>query len=142
MKQSGSPWSTDDVLRAAGMVAAGGVMCVIAWATISARPRVGSQVGFVPLAVGGLVVAFLGQAAWLLRGRRALGERARMLLGAPPAAGPRRSTAIARATDLVAGEGLRWFHRADCPLAANQGFAASHGEHTRAGRHPCRVCQP
>jgi hypothetical protein len=140
---AGSPWSADQLLRVVGLVVSGAVMCGVAWGVASGRAHFGDQVGWVSLAVGGLVVAFFGQASWLLNGRRAVGERSIHLLGRPP----RRATAgggvRSRASQLVGGEGLRWYHRSDCPLARAQVWpVASRSEHEADGRQPCGVCRP
>jgi hypothetical protein len=139
----GSPWSADQALRLVGLVGAGAVMCVVAWAVASGRAKFGDQVGWASLAVGGLVVAFFGQASWLLNGRRALGERSIHLLGLPPQRTAAGNGVRSTASQLVGGDGLRWYHRADCPLARAQDWpAASRSEHEVDGRQPCGVCQP
>jgi hypothetical protein len=143
VRLTGSPWSADQALRVVGLVGAGAVMCVVAWGVASGNASLGDQVGWVSLAVGGLVVAFFGQAAWLLNGRRALGERSMHLLGRPPTRAAARVGVRSSSQQLVGGEGLRWYHRADCPLARGQGWpVVSRAEHEVAGRQPCGVCRP
>jgi hypothetical protein len=125
-------------------VAAGTVTSFVSWAIVSGRPGVGSQLGVVCVALGGLVVSFLGEALWLLHGRRAVGERTLYLLGKPPDRRPLQGAAIQAYTGaVVGGDGLGWYHRTDCPLAAGQAFpAANRSQHEAAGRHPCRICRP
>jgi hypothetical protein len=140
---AGSPWSADQALRLVGLVGSGAVMCVVAWGVASGRASLGDQVGWASLAVGGLVVAFFGQVSWLLNGRRALGERSMHLLGRPA---PRSAVGLgirSTASQLVGGEGLRWYHRADCQLARGQSWSvASRSAHEADGRQPCGVCRP
>ena len=142
-KLPGFPWTADEAMRLAGMVGAGAVVCTIAWAVASSRPSVGSQVDMVSLGVGGLVLAMFGQASWLLRGRRAVGARARHLLGAGPPVPVHEAAGRGEAGVLVGGPGLRWYHRADCQLARGRDLdAAGRAEHEACGRSPCGVCRP
>jgi hypothetical protein len=140
---AGSPWSADQLLRAVGLAGVGLVMCVVAWGVASGKACLGDQVGWVSVGVGGLVVAFFGQAAWLLNGRRSLGERSMHLLGRPPTRAAARVGVRSLSQQLVGGEGLRWYHRADCPLARGQGWPVSSlAVQEAAGREPCGVCRP
>jgi hypothetical protein len=142
MNWPGSPWTADQALKTVALVAIGAVAVLVAWAVISGRPGASQQLGFVCLGLGGVIVAFLGQASWLLHGRRAVGSRARYLLGEAPDNGAAVFPASS-ADALVAGDGLRWYHRGDCPVAAGQRFATvSRDKHEAAGRRPCGICQP
>src|SRR5581483_4742908 len=73
------------------------------------------------------------------RGRRLINLRRSLLLGtAPP---PAADHAVAAA--LVAGPAGKWFHRADCLLAENRGWATStRSQHEAAGRRACPGCRP
>ena len=143
-----SPWGAGETLRwpslaSGALVVVGAALVVGAWIVVSGKARFGDQIDWVGLAVGGLVLGCLGQVTWLLDGRRALAERARRLLGEPPhrvvLVARRRATSI----EFVGENGLRWYHRADCPLAASQGWpVAPRAEHESAGRRPCGVCRP
>src|SRR5581483_10781960 len=82
-----SPWATQDGLRAGVLVGSGAAACLVAWAAASGRAAVADQTGFVSLGVAGFLVAFAGEVSWVLRGRRAVGRRAVLLLGGPPLAG-------------------------------------------------------
>jgi hypothetical protein len=143
VRLTGSPWSADQALRVVGLVGAGAVMCVVAWVVTSGQANFGDQVGWVSLAVGGLVVAFFGQASWLLNGRRAVGERSMLLLGRPRHRALVGLGVRSTASRLVGGDALRWYHRADCPLARVAGWPpASRSTHEADGRQPCGVCRP
>jgi hypothetical protein len=48
-----------------------------------------------------------------------------------------------RSETLVGGPDLRFYHRADCVMAADREWsAATSGEHDQAGRTPCGMCRP
>jgi hypothetical protein len=152
-EQASSPWSPDGLLRWAGLVAAGIVMVSVGWYLASGEARFGRQMGGVDLAVSGLIVAGVGNIGWLLHGRRSLGERRRAVHGdaivdereprsAPFLGPPAPASAAAPAPVLVAGQGTRMFHRADCVLAAGRDWpTASRRDHEAKGRLPCGVCR-
>jgi hypothetical protein len=147
-------WSAEDFIRWALGVGAGGIVIVVAWYVCSGDATFGRQIGPVDVAVGGVVFAGLGNVMWLLRGRRALGERRRALLpdmaAIGEATGPSAEADVGAAgsagveTDLfLGGEGMVRFHRPDCTLAVGRSWAASTRQvHEEAGRLPCGVCDP
>ncbi|HEY1828494.1 MAG TPA: hypothetical protein VGF87_10755 [Acidimicrobiales bacterium] len=149
-------WKADDLLRWCFMLAIGAVAIGVSWYVCAGDANFNQQIGPADAALGGLLVAGLGNATWLLRGRRALGERRRTLLGDGPAVAQpsvrRVEVARARSDDrpgetgelYVAGEGLERFHRSDCALAAGrEGWQAMTRQgHETAGRRACDVCRP
>jgi hypothetical protein len=152
-------WRAEDLLRWGITVGIGGIVIAVAWYICAGDATFSQQVGPADAAVAGLLVAGVGNATWLLKGRRALGERRRSLLpDLPPReaastevadeAAPSRTTdetpAVTEPGLLVAGEGMQRYHRADCALAAGrtEWTAASRVEHESAGRRPCGVCRP
>jgi hypothetical protein len=75
----------------------------------------------------------------VVRGRRIISARRGLLLGTAPEA----PADVARAVELVAGRGGKWFHRADCLLVDGRGWNASaRREHEAAGRRACPGCRP
>lgn len=142
---SSGPWTPRWTLGVGAAAAAGALLCAAAWTLASGRAAVDDQIGFAGLSVLGLTIAFCGNVVWLSQGRRAVGERAEVLLGDVGARATRAPvvTEDTPSGDLVGGSGLRWFHRRECPIAAGQPWpAAPREEHERAGRAPCRVCRP
>jgi hypothetical protein len=136
-------------MRWALAVGVGGLVVVVSWYVCSGDASFSKQVGPADAALGGLVLAGLGNAMWLLRGRRALGERRRALLpdvaaAAEPVGRVTRVSGVEARPDelLVAGEGMVLFHRPDCALATGRAWRTmTRAEHENAGRHPCGVCQ-
>jgi hypothetical protein len=150
-------WKPDDLLRWGFMLAVGAVAIGVSWYVCAGDSNFNQQIGPADAAIGGLLVTGLGNATWLLRGRRALGERRRALLGdgAPVAAELTvRRVEMARAGTesgpsdtgelYVAGVGLERYHRSDCALASGREAwqAMTRQGHETAGRRPCDVCQP
>jgi hypothetical protein len=145
-------WAAEDLIRLVLALGVGAVVVVVAWYICSGDASFNRQIGPLDAAVGGLVFAGLGNVMWLLRGRRALGERRRALLAdvADTVISPRSITGVPGAGTVaddvgvfVAGDGLLRFHHANCPLAAGREWvAASRLDHETAGRLPCGVCTP
>src|SRR6185437_4675303 len=90
----------------------------------------GQQVGPLDAALAGLLLSGVGNLVWLLHGRRAVGERRRLLLpdvaasaaahvvvAVPP---PSPASTATEADVFLAGEGMERFHRPGCALAAGR----------------------
>jgi hypothetical protein len=142
-------------------MSAGAIVIGVAWYVCAGDVSLNQQIGPVDIAVAGLLLSGLGNATWLLRGRRAVGERRRTLLP-DPVAQVRRVRAVqgdippsdlqathadvpAVSTEVfLAGSDMERFHRATCPLAAGRSgwTTMTRQEHLDAGRKPCGVCQP
>jgi hypothetical protein len=150
-------WGAEDLLRWAITTGLGGIVIVVAWYVAAGEATFAQQVGPIDAALAGLLLSGVGNLAWLLHGRRAVGERRRLLLpdvaaatasadAQPVVVGPLSSTASTATVDdvFLAGEGMERFHRPDCALAAGRtGWTtATRREHEDAGRRPCGVCRP
>jgi hypothetical protein len=136
-----SPWSDNDLLLLVAVWILGAAFVAASYEVISGKPRFEDQAGWLSLAVAGVVVAFAGQAIWLLRGRRAVGERCHALLFAEHRVRGSYS-ALARSETLVAGDGLALYHRADCPMVGERWRTAVRSAHEAAGRVACGICRP
>jgi len=133
------PWSARDRRAVTGWLVSGAALIVAAWFFAAGAVEPADQLGFVTLGVAGGLVWLVGLCSWLARGRRQVGRRARLLLGAPPSA----DVAAVSADELVAADGRRWFHRADCLLARSRNWrSAPRSEHEWAGRQACPACNP
>ena len=148
-------WGAEDLLRWVITTGLGGIVIAVAWYVAAGEATFAQQVGPIDAALAGLLLSGIGNLAWLLHGRRALGERRRLLLpdvtgaGAQPQPallGPLAVSSTAATMDEVflAGEGMERFHRPGCSLAAGRtGWrTATRQEHEAAGRRPCGVCRP
>jgi hypothetical protein len=125
-------------------------MWFVGWYLASGEIKYSRQIGPANLAVAGLLVAGAGHVAYLMRGRRAVGERRRRLLGDPTLAPAGRAAATpaalhldGAASETTAGDGMMRYHRKGCPLAAGRNWAVrSAEEQEAAGRIPCGACRP
>ena len=140
------PWSPADRLAWAVSVAVGAVLCAISWWGASGEARFDDQVGWATLALTGLLVASAAQVGWLLRGRRAVGDRRSRLIVATTAGSIEfEAIAVPRPTAplVVCGPAQRRYHRPGCPLAAGRNWpAADRASLEPAGKAPCGVCRP
>lgn len=124
----------------------GVALLVAGWVLVSNESVYADQVAGINMAIAGVLVAGAGAIPMLLAGRRAVGVRRLAVLGdlrGMPVRASGRTTHDATSRNLVAGEGLRRFHRAGCTLAQVRNWsAASRSEHEQAGRVACGVCRP
>jgi uncharacterized membrane protein len=122
-----------------GVAAAGVVLGVVGWYQASGRALPSHQSGPAVLSAIGALLVLGAVATWLGSFRRAVLARSRRLLGAAADSQADRGLAaapIAVSTTLVAGTGLRFYHRADCLLAP------ARTRKPRPGQEPCGVCRP
>jgi hypothetical protein len=123
-----APWRTGDLLRAAGLAAAGITGLVLTWYSASDQPDWPDQLPWASLGVAATTVALLGLVSWLVAGLRRVRRLRREvlpLLGAQAQAGaaPRSAGAASVTpvgTALVTAPGMTRFHRPACPLAAGK----------------------
>src|SRR5580698_7249234 len=128
-------WGPDDLLRWAFAIFAGAIVIGVAWYVGAGDLSLKQQIGPTDAAVAGLLLSGLGNATWLLRGRRAVGERRRSLLPDPvaqvqrvrllrgTASEPVAQTEPAHSPILgdpvfLAGPNMERFHHPNCALAA------------------------
>src|SRR3954471_4036819 len=100
------PWRLGDAMSLVTLNALGVALLVAGWYMAGGRLLLHDQVPAANVAIAGIIVAGVGNAVWLLTGRRAVGLR-RNVVGAAVEAryrGRRRPTAVA-ATNLVASKG-------------------------------------
>lgn len=139
-----APWATPDLVRLIAFVAAGAVGCAVAWTGASAHAELRDQTGWIALGVAAFGLAVVGQSLWLRSGRRAVAAHAARVLGQAAALGPAGSgpaPVMAATVQVVSADGLRRFHRADCPIAAGRGWSPlPRRTHEAAGRTPCGIC--
>jgi hypothetical protein len=123
-------------------------MLLTGWFQASGRATLNAQIGPADIAVGGAVLFCAANVMWIMRGRRALGERIRLSLEAfdSDVAGSDHGWSAAPVGEfdlLVAAPGTRHFHRKLCYMVAGRERLENSEEgHRDAGRKPCGVCRP
>ena len=140
----GGPWRLGDAMSVLTLNAVGIALVITGWYLAGGRLLLHDQVPGANVAIAGIIVAGVGNAVWLLTGRRAVGMR-RNLVGAAVEeryrSRPRRTAAVA--TTLVAAKGMSRYHRPDCVFVAERRVTANKREtHESRGRKPCGVCRP
>ena len=91
-------------MRWALATGAGGIVIAVSWYVCAGDASFYRQVGPLDAAVAAAVVSGLGNAVWLLRGRRNLGERRRALLGDPVLAFDAGSPGVVRKVSSSTGQ--------------------------------------
>jgi hypothetical protein len=137
------PWTANDRRLLAVRLGAGAAVVTLAWFIASGENEPADQLPLAALSVLGGLLGMYGVFAWVARGRRLVGERARFLLGVAPGSGAGTHVDVASAETLVAGGEHSWFHRADCLLAVSRHWpTADRSVHEQSGRRPCPACKP
>lgn len=138
-----TPWVAEDLIHWSGGLAVAFVTCAGAWWYASVEPLFHEQVPAAVVGVLGTMLAAWCNVLWILRGRRAIGERLRLLLPDPDesASDAPQDGATIPGDAFVAGRDLGRYHDPRCPLAAGRNWkTASGAKHESAGRAPCGVC--
>ena len=142
-----APWRTGDLLRAAGLAAAGVTGLALTWYGASAQPDWPDQLPWASLGVAATTVALLGLVGWLVAGLRRVRRLRREVLpllqalaqaGAVPGCSAGAAGVTPISAGLVTAPGMTRFHRPACPLAA--GKPVQPVEADGAGLVPCGVC--
>lgn len=138
-------WRDGDITMVSATALVGFVAIIGAWFGASGVGSVGQQVTWLNLALAGLVIFAVGNCLWLMRGRRAIGERRVSLVSLdssdePPAqAGRTLERAASTATlRVVRVAGTTRVHHPDCPLVAGKQVQPA----TVADGRSCGVCSP
>jgi hypothetical protein len=137
-------WEADDLAQWIVMSVVGALVVFAGWFILSSRDTFASEIPGLDVAIVGVLLFGYAQASFVLRGYRIIEHRSVSLFRAArsgrSALDPRDTNGTSG--DLVAVDGLRYFHRPSCPLV--QGKA--HRSLTlplRSGEHrACPVCQP
>lgn len=141
-----APWTATDVQRWLSLSALGLVVVLVGWFLVSDKATYDEQMDVISVAVFGVILAAVGNGFWIMQGRRAVGERTRVLLAertASLSAVMAQGAGPARPPDdvYVAGSDSTLFHRPSCALAQGRNWTpVEHHVHESAGRVPCGVC--
>lgn len=141
----GWAWRDSDLVVVSITALLGLIAIIAAWFGASGSHSLTQQAMWLNLAVAGFAVSSVGLCLWLMRGRRAIGERRVALVSLDPvedepASAPvRRPAAGSTASfDLVRAPGMRRVHDPACPLVAGKPV-----ERANPGDgEPCAVCAP
>jgi hypothetical protein len=145
-----SAWTSDAVVRLLTLNGLALATLLICWYQASGEVTAHDQLVWMNVGLAGLGISGLANAAWLLRGRQAVGaaraawlpDGATLQPGrAPTVASPMRETT----TDdsFVVGRQMSRYHRSTCQLAAGrQLWAAPRADLELDGFLPCEVCRP
>lgn len=140
-------WRDADIV----MVSAAALVCVIAiasaWFGAARAGSVAAQAAWLQVGVAGFAVFAGGACLWLLRGRRAVGERRSGLISLDdrlvdkvpadsPAAGTRGGPGSTASYELVRSVGMTRVHLPECPLLAGKRVEPA----TFSDGPPCGVC--
>jgi hypothetical protein len=129
-------------MTAAVVTAVGALVWIVGYAQVSGRASAEAQIAPLNLAVLGVLVTGASPCLWFFRGRRAVQDRRRLLLGVDPDPAPCCAALDLVTLDQFVGS-VSFFHRADCAMADERGWsAAPRAAHEDAGRTPCGVCAP
>lgn len=118
-----SPWRDSDLTVTALLSLLGLIAIIIAWFRANHTSSLTDEILWLNVAVTGFAVTAIGLALWLMRGRRAIGERRLSLVSFEPAVpGPavRRQRVARTSSELVRVPGTRHVHDPDCPLVAGK----------------------
>ena len=144
-------WTVGDLTRLAAAYAAAACTLGVCWVAVSTTVRWSTQITWLAVAVGAVVVSGCGAARWLLIGFRTVrrrqqlvDERAASLERALLPSAPSERPEISAATrELVTVPGMKRYHLPTCRLVAGKTISAeSERAHVAAGRQPCGVCRP
>ncbi len=140
----GGPWRLGDAMSLVTLNAVGIALLVTGWFMAGGRLLFHDQVSGANVAIAGIIVAGVGNAVWLLTGRRAVGLRRNVVGVAIEQRYRNRQRPTAAATPkLVAAKGMTRYHRPDCVFVAERRVTAHKREtHESRGRTPCGVCRP
>jgi hypothetical protein len=127
----------------------GAAALLVGWLGVSGEPASARQTGWLNVGIGGIIIAGVGTAVWLMTGRRAVGQRRRQLLPdillEPP------TDALAdlvdpvedgRGTTFVVLPGMTRYHLASCELVAGKAVKPVPAGRAAAALTPCGVCEP
>lgn len=142
-----APWHAGNRLSVLflGLLGLGGI--AFSWWMIGGTAEAATQQRWLDVGVVAVILATVGDAVYLLAGRRSVRSRQRSL-----------ALRLARLTDagvttdntvetdsgtVVTAARMSRYHRADCLLVQGKAVTrGSVGENQRAGRRPCGVCMP
>jgi hypothetical protein len=138
------PWTLTDAAVLLVAEAAGLAAILVAWYGTSGQFTPNRQTAWVAGGVAGIILAGAGNATWLIRARRRIGQRRTRALLRPTEGylEQHRARPVDSALVVCVPGGGR-YHRAACALVTGKAVvAATPEQHISDGRQPCGVCAP
>lgn len=144
-ERQGYPWNDGDVVMVSATAIVGLAAIVGAWFGAGGSPLAERQAAWLNLAIAGIAIFAAGNCLWLLRVRRAVGERRVSLVAlAPaepespdvPAPRTRLDSPAGSARGLVRGAGMARVHQPDCPMVVGKPVEPAE----LGDGEPCGVC--
>lgn len=132
------PWKADDVTRMLIGQVVGLALMVASWFEASSQVTVRGQLAWLNLGLVGLAVCGVGNAVWLLQGRRSVGIARLLVLPDRTIGPPTMAPVVSDTRFAVRSPGVTMYHRPGCPLIAGKPTVA---RGARQGHVPCQVCQ-
>jgi hypothetical protein len=135
------PWGLSDA-RTSFFTTAGGLGAVLlAWWGASGTGQLDRQTGWTVAGIVGIIVLGMGNAFWLLAGRRAVGARRARVLDMLESLGAGRPVGAAPSAAFVAVAGSNRYHVESCLLVRGKAVRAVRPS-ARGRRRPCEMCRP
>lgn len=140
-------WRDADIVMVSAAALVGVIAIASAWFGAARADSVAAQAAWLQLGVAGFAVFAAGACLWLLRGRRAVGERRSGLISLDdrlvdtipaesPAAGTRDGPGSTASYELVRSVGMTRVHLPECPLVAGKRVEPAN----LGDGQPCGVC--
>lgn len=125
------PWRDGDLVAVTATALVGVIAILLGWFGASGSPAPARQMLWLNITVAGVLIFAIGNCLWLLRLRRAVGERRAGLVSLEVAdeepEGHHPAGAVAHldwtavmAAEWVRGDGMARVHRPDCPVVAGK----------------------
>jgi hypothetical protein len=138
-------WTSDAVVRLLTLNGLALATLLICWYQTSGEATPHDQLVWMNVGLAGLGLSGLANAAWLLRGRHAVGAARVAWLGDDDVFPPSCPQTDETAADgsFVIGRRMSRYHRSNCPLVAGrQLWADARADLEVDGYLPCAVCRP
>lgn len=133
-------WRESTLIKVVVTAIIGLVAIAAGWFGASGSTSVVRQTAWLEVAIAGFTVAAAGNCLWLLRARKAIGERRHALITLEAAdvepGRPRPSVTSTASLELVRAEGMTRVHYRDCPLVDGKPLKPA----DLSGGEPCGVC--
>jgi hypothetical protein len=144
---AGAPWRVGDLLSVVLVNLIGLVLIVAGWYVAHNTTEPARHLLATNIAIGGLVIALIANAVWVLSGLREVGQLRRHLLDTHVAFSLAQQASVnSTAPDdevLVATPEMTRYHRPGCPAVQGKHVQpASASRHADDGRRPCGICEP